>query len=48
MNDYSLTYLQSLASNALQKRIIELISQKKSEEEMLKILITEVGAGKYD
>jgi len=48
MNEYSLTYLQSLASNALQKRIVELVSQKKSDEEMLKILIGEVEAGLYD
>ena len=48
MNDYSLTYLQSLTSNALQKRIVELISQSITEEEMLKILIKEVEAGLYD
>jgi len=48
MNDYSLAYLQSLTNNALQKRIVELISQKKSEEEMLRILIGEVERGLYD
>jgi len=48
MNDYSLMYLQSLTNNALQKRIVELISQKISEEEMLKTLIEEVEAGLYD
>ena len=48
MNDYSLDYLRSIAETDLQKRIVELVSSGKTFDEIIKCLVSEMGAGNYD
>lgn len=48
MNEYSIEYLNGIASNEIQKRIIQLISENKTKEEMLDILIKEIEAENHD